>query len=441
MNQDHFNWTSLEKIAFRFFFAFFILLIIPLDPKFFSSIFSQEGGADFFFTLFAWFNYAPTFISGAGSIQIVDFVFVAILAVIATIVWSFSQKETSNYKNLYQLLRVILRYKLAGIFFVYAFIKIFPMQIPYPTLSQLNTPYGDFTPAKIFELTVGVAKANYQVTIGLIELGAALLLLFRRTATLGAIAAVGVQLNIVLAAYAYHTGDQIYTTYLFATALFLMVYDLPRMYQLLIEKSVKPNTGKLVLSGNLQIKSRLVLKSLFAVIILSYAVAAYSKYEIDSYGIPNSAALKGAHGFYNVEEFKINETVIPYSLTNKERWNNVVFEQWGTLSIAQAVDFPIDSVWAGVKNVKAVDRTFESSGTSGRKYFAYSVDEEKKELLLKNKHQQNRDEQFVLSYERPDEQTIILIGTNHLGNRIHAVLKKIDKKYLLLEGRRKPIAL
>lgn len=440
MNNDQFIWKPLEKIAFRFFFAFFLLLIIPLDFKFFSSIFSQEKGADFFFSFFAFVNYAPTFISKASSIQFADILFVAGTALLITIIWSLIAKN-NNYTNLYHLLRVVVRYKLAAIFFAYAFIKIFPIQIPYPTLSELNTPYGAFTPAKIFELTVGVAKANYQETIGLLELAAALLLLFRRTATLGAITAVGILLNIVLAAYAYDTGDQIYTSYLFVSALFLMVYDLPRMYQLLLEKSVKPNKSQLILKEKWQTKSRIALKISFAVLILIFAIKAYSKYNNEPYNLPQTAALSNAYGYYNVEEFKINNEVIPYSLTNPKRWNNVVFEKWGTLSIAQSQDFPVDKYWGGVKNLDAIDRTFESSGTSGRKYYAYSADEVKNELHLQNKDTQSRDEKFTLKFSRPNDYTIIISGITASADSVYAVLKKIDKKYLLLEGRRKPLKL
>lgn len=440
MNNEQLNWKPLEKIAFRFFFVFFLLLIIPLDLKFFSS-FSQDGGVDFFFTFFAWANYVPTFISKAASAQVIDFLFVAGLSIVIAIIWSFKQPVVKNYTNLYQLLRVILRYKLAVIFFVDAFIKIFPQQIPFPSLSELNTPYGDFTPAKIFELTVGVAKANYQETIGLLEFAAALLLIFRRTATLGAITALGIQLNIVLAAFAYNTGDQIYTSYLFAIAIFLMIYDVPKMYQLLLEKSVKPNKEKLILKEAWQLKARIVLKSLFAFTILFYAISAYSKYKNEIFVLPQTPGLNGAYGFYNVEEFKINGEVIPSSLTHPERWSNVVFEKWATLSIKQGKDFHIDPYWPGVKKVNDIDKTFESSGTSGRKYYTYNIDEKKEVLHLQNKNKQNRDEKITLKFSRPDDETIVLSGFTVTKDSVYAVLKKLDKKYLLLEGRRNPIKL
>lgn len=441
MSNQQKKWKPIEKIAFRFFFAFFILLILPLDPKFFSSFLSGKEGTDFFFCLFAWTNYVPTFISQEASIQLIDLLFVAGLSFVITIFWSRKQQDVENYNNLYQFLRVVLRYKLAAIFLVYAFIKIFPLQIPFPTLSQLNTPYGDFTPAKIFELTVGVAKANYQETIGLLELTAALLLFFRRTATLGAITAAGILLNIVLAGFAYKTGDQIYTSYLFAVAIFLLAYDLPRMYQLLLEKPTQPNQEKLILKNVWQTKARIVLKSAFVMIGFFYAISAYSKYKNEPYALPQTVALSDAYGFYNVEEFKLNNEVIPYSLTHPKRWNNVVFEKWGTLSIDQAQDFPIDPFWRGVNNLDAIDRTFESSGTSGRKYFAYQVDESKQLFHLQNKNTQAGEEKLTLQYYRPDDQTIVISGLISAADSIHAVLKKVDKKYLLLEGRRKPIKL
>jgi hypothetical protein len=439
MNNAQLNWSPLEKTAFRFFFAFFILLILPLDPYFFSSSFS--GGTDFFFGMFALANYVPAFISRDAGMQCVDLLFIGGLSFIITLFWSWKQAAAPNYINLFHFLRAVLRYKLAAVLLVYAFIKIFPLQVPYPTLSELNTQYGDFTPAKIFELTVGVAKANYQQAIGLAELAAALLLIFRRTATLGAITAAGLQLNVVLAAFAYKTGDQLYSSYLFLIAIFILAYDLPRIYRLLMEKPVLPNQQKLALKDGWQKKARLYFKAFFLIFGCFYAISAYSKYQEGSYALPQTATLRDADGFYNVEEFKLNNVVIPYSLTHPQRWKNVVFEKWGTLSIDQAPDFPIDPYWAGVKKLDAIDRTFESSGTSGRKFFAYQVDESKQVLHLQNKNKQSRDEKFTLQYNRPDDQTIIVSGVNASADSLYAVLKKVDKKYLLLEGRRKPIKL
>jgi hypothetical protein len=46
---------------------------------------------------------------------------------------------------------------------------------------------------------------------------------------------------------------------------------------------------------------------------------------------------------------------------------------------------------------------------------------------------------FAFIVERPDKRTILLDGVNQLGDSLHVRLEKVNKKYLLQEGRRKPI--
>ena len=432
------NRTPIEKVAVRFFFVFFILTLLPLAPDFYTSLFSGERASIVFFTIFSGVNYIPVFMSDSPGLYNLFFIIVVSIALSGYLFLKYPEAKADVFFS--QALRIVLRYKLAAVLFTYAFIKIFPQQVPFPTLSEMNTQYGDFTPAKIFELTLGVAKANYQTAIGLTELLAAVLLLWRRTATLGAITAVGILLNVVLAAFAYNTGDQGYSLYLLAIALFLTAYDLPAMFRLMMEKPSKIVAEKLIFQGRTR-TLRLVLKSGFVLVMLTYVVASYSNYKNSPYLIPQSDGLKEAYGLYDVREFRLNNQVIPYSKTDPARWQNVVFEKWATLSIKKAVPTPIDFTKHRVADHQDIDRTFESTGTTGRHYYTYRIDSVGNRLYLQNKNRHLRNEEIAFQYSRPDTATIILSGAYSSGDSIHALLKKVDKKYLLIEGRRKPLEL
>jgi hypothetical protein len=60
-------------------------------------------------------------------------------------------------------------------------------------------------------------------------------------------------------------------------------------------------------------------------------------------------------------------------------------------------------------------------------------------LALQNKNKELRDETLFLSYSRPNDSTILLSGIDQKKDSIHVVLEKIDKKYMMFEGRRKPV--
>jgi len=329
------------------------------------------------------------------------------------------QPKMSNTQGVtafsYQLLRVILRYKLAAVLVVYSFLMIFDLKFLFPTLSELNTNYGDFTPAKIFQLTLGVAKADYKLTIGLVELLAAALLLFRRTAALGALMAVGIILNVVLADFAYNTGDQYFSLYLMAISLFLLAHNIPEMYRLTLEKPAVPNMTKLELTRPWQIKARPILKGIFILLLLTTGTVAYLEKKqspLRLHGLPDAA------GLYDVAEFKLNGTSIPYSRTNPHRWQNVVFENWPALSIQQY-----------------------NPAVNGRISYSFRIDSTSEMLYVQKTPANRANIEMTLKYSRPDTSTIILSGRTSSSDSIYAVLKKLNKKYLLIQGRRKPIEL
>jgi len=313
-----------------------------------------------------------------------------------------------------QLIRVFARYALATALAIHAFVLLFPLELPFPGLSQLNTDYGDFLPAEIFRLTVGIAKAGYQAAIGLALLGAVLLLFFRRTATLGALVASGLLLNIVLANYAYDLGDQLFSLFLFAVSVFILSYDLPRMYRLMLEKPVTAGNSQVLLTEKWQQQLRIALKALFIVFLLGYGSFVFASYQ-NKLKAEHHEVVKNIDGLYNVKEFRINNTPVPYSKTNPLRWQDVVFEKAGKLSI--------------------------SAGTAPRKYYSYSADTTRHILNLESEAPGKTPEKITLNYSRPDSVTLLLSGTNGPGDTVHAVLEKINKKYLLIEGRRKPIKL
>jgi hypothetical protein len=46
---------------------------------------------------------------------------------------------------------------------------------------------------------------------------------------------------------------------------------------------------------------------------------------------------------------------------------------------------------------------------------------------------------MFLHYIRPNDSTIVLNGINENRDSVHVVLARISKKYMMFEGRRKPV--
>jgi hypothetical protein len=119
----------------------------------------------------------------------------------------------------------------------------------------------------------------------------------------------------------------------------------------------------------------------------------------------------------------------------------VVFEKWATISIKIARPIKLDPSTGDGYFANDIDRNYESAGVGGRQYFAYTSDTVNKKIVLKNKNKNYVGEGFTLQYKQLNDSTIVLSGVNEKRDSISAILDKINRKYMLFEGRRKPVKL
>jgi hypothetical protein len=437
-------WKDWEKVFFRFFFLFFSILILPLDWKFWRQLFAINWGRLHFHDLFELTRY-QLHIFPAGSFpaygpgSFADWGVVILISLIGTAIWGRVDDKRQEYDQLYYWLRVIIRYRLALLLITYGFIKLFPLQMPYPSLSNLLTNYGDFYAWKIYFQTLGISP-HYESFLGFVEIVAALLLFNRRTVTFGVGLIFGFIGNVAVANGFYDIGEQVLSTFIVVMAAALFVKDIPRLYNLLVkEKATRANKFVPDLSSPFLRRARLGLRYAFLFFALVFAWRTYDSYVNDPYKLPHTPGLSNAFGIYNVKEFVVNRDTLPYSKTDPQRWQDVVFEKWSTLTIKDARPVLIDKSSGEAYHDKDIDRNYELAGFAGRHYFYYEADTVNQVLRLQNKNSQLRDEKLLLSYSRPNDSTILLSGINERSDSIHVVLEKISKKYLMLEGRRRPV--
>jgi hypothetical protein len=437
-------WKNWEIALFRFFFIFLLLLILPLDWKIFRNFFSINWFHLHFHDLFRLSKYQVQFIDeshlpkwGIGAFA--NWGIAAVIAGIGAAVWSNIDKDKKEYNVLYYWLRVIVRYRLAFMLVTYGFIKLFPLQMPYPSLSNLQTNYGDYFPWKIYFQTVGIAP-KYESFLGFVEILSAFLLFNRRTVTFGVGLIFGFIGNVAVVNGFYDIGEIVTSTFIVLLAAFLFVNDIPRLYNLLVHE-LPTRANKLVPDfSNPKLKrTRQVLRYSFLVFTLLFAYKSFDSYAHDPYKIPKTPGLANAYGVYNVKEFVLNGDTIPYSKTSPVRWQDVIFEKWSTLTIRSNKPVKIDFSSGEVAAEKDIDRNYELAGYAGRHYFYYDADTANQTLSLQNKNINSRNEKMLLHYSRPNDSTIILNGINENKDSVHVVLARLDKKYMMFEGRRKPV--
>ena len=440
------SWKSWELQVFRFTFLFLLILIVPLDWKFYSYLFRIDWFSLHVYNLFHLSRYLPDFtdLGEDGQWGVKGFAswgLASTIALIGTFIWAKLEPTRQEYAVLYYWLRVIVRYRLAIALLAYGFVKLFPLQMPYPSLSNLLTNYGDFFAWKIYFQTVGIAP-KYQSFLGFVEILAAFLIFNRRTATFGAGLVIGFLGNVAVANGFYDIGEHVFSTFLVLLSVLLLIYDVPRLYTLLIkEKKAVANKLVPIFTDKYLKNVRRAVKVSFALFAIVFAYLTYHSYVNDPYKIPKTPGLNNAYGYYNVKQFVLNGDTIPYSKTDSSRWQDVVFEKWSTLSINVNRPIKIDLSNGDGYFEKDIDRNYELAGFGGRHYFHYETDSLTKTLLLQNKNKNHRDEILSLSYDRPNDSTLVLFGENEHSDSIHVTLERINKKFLMYEGRRRPVKL
>ncbi|PUZ24431.1 hypothetical protein GA0116948_10535 [Chitinophaga costaii] len=422
------------RFGFQLGFVWLLLLTLPLDPFYYRQLFSVRDSGLHFQDLFRITDYTPFWgqYHAWGLAAFTGWLWALLAALPLAIVWNrLDKKFEAHYPQWLYAVRVILRYRLATALLAYGFLLLFPLQVPFPSLSELHTKYGDFLPWKIYYHSLGVSSTGYECTLGFIEIVSGLLLLGRRTAVVGAGIAAATLINVVLANFAYDLGQHVLSVYLLLLAAVLLLYDVPRLYQLLV-KETRARADRFVPAfTDRSIIWRRWAKVAFTLFFLVYAVLAYSSYHSDRWPYPGKPGLAKAAGFYNVRHFVIDGQELPYSLTDTLRWQNVVLEQWNTLSIH------------GVQRVRpnlqgpAIDyqRDYENQGNGGRRFYSYTTSGE--DILLVNKN--DPADSIAFRLQRPNEATILLDAARYHGHTLHVQLDLQDKTYLLHLGRRKPV--
>jgi hypothetical protein len=424
-------WSNTEKTLFRFFGIYFLLQVLPLDLRFLKHLFS-----------FNWFDYQGIFYlaryspSFTGDDSFVNWLIIAVLAAAGTLLWDKIYKKEVNYDQLYYWIRVLVRYRLAIGVIAYGFLKFFPIQAPVPSLSNLNTDYGDFTSWKLFSLGLGVVP-SYQSFLGWVEIAGGLLLLNRKTTTIGTLIILPFAGNVAFSNIAYEGGEYVYAFYLISLALYLFAFDGIRLFKLVsLEIPTAPNRFRPVFAGEWA-KYRLALKSVFILFfVIFYGFKTYAGYKKGGYQFPAEKGLARTEGLYNVSEFKWNNQSIPYSKTDPVRWQNVVFEKWNTLSIQSNKPVILENLQTEELFKDDSSRIYELAGSQGRHYYSYHVDSLNSGLLLQNRNKNHAGDQLTLSFNRLNDSTIVLQGVTAGKDSVYAVLNKINKKYLIYEAKK-----
>ncbi|RKR85135.1 hypothetical protein BDD43_5395 [Mucilaginibacter gracilis] len=435
------RWTAWQKFAFRVAFVFFLVMAIPWNGFWYANLASLRWSTLEYRNLHVFCEYTPKIIelkteSGHwGIASYVNWVIILAIAIVVGLIWTLFDGKRSNYTVLSYWLRALARYRAGVGILGYGFTKLFPTQMPYPSIGILHTNFIDLTPQKVFWLSVG-SVPWYESFTGLLELVAGVLLLFRKTSLYGSILLVAALGDIIFVNFAYDGEVHLFSTYLALFGLVVLAYDVPALYSLLIkERYTVLRHYYPTFSKNWQLTRIGIKTATLAIFIGLFAILMYQNFRYDPYKLPHNKGLAQTSGFYNVTEFRVNNKLIPYSPLDTIRWQDATFEKWSTLTFKVNKPIQIDISGGGGRPKKDIDRRFEMAGVAGgRRFFTYRADTINHILYLQNKNIPDTAQRLVFHYNKASASRIILTGLNENRDSLYVVLDRSNKKPVLPES-------
>jgi hypothetical protein len=412
------RWNAAIRVAFRFWCTYFGLYVISTQmlsslviipgvgvPSLENTALAKRGVTWVAHHAFHATYQFPVTSTGSGD-KTFDWVLVACLLVLAaaiSAIWSTLDRRRTQYAALHKWLQVFFRFALGATMIGYGMVKVFPLQMPYPSLTRLLEPFGNFSPMGALWYSVGAAP-GYERFAGSMELVAGILLFVPRLSMLGAMVAFADAVQIFTLNMTYDVPVKLFSFQLILMAFYLLAPEIPRLTRVLVlNRTAEPSPLPPLFRGR---------RALIAATVVQLALGAYivgmnvvqARQGWTSYG--GGAPKPPLYGIWNVEKMTVDGVERSPLLTDYGRWRRLVIQSAPSVLFGR-----MDDTYAG---------------------FANKTDVTAKTLTLTKP--QDKGWKTVFSYRQPDADHLVLDGTMD-GHRIGLSTRLLDRNSFLLVNR------
>jgi hypothetical protein len=410
-------WSLANRIAFRFCFLYFglycfytqistALISIPNmeigDP----SAFWPMRQIVFWIAAHLFQAKLPLVYTGSGSgDKTFDWVmtfFLFVFSIVATTIWSALDRRRENYVTLQKWFRLFMRFALASQMIGYGIDKVVPLQMPYPYLTRLLEPFGNFSPMGVLWASVGAAPA-FESYVGCAETLAGILLIFPRTTMLGALIALCDMTHVCMLNMTYDVPVKLFSFHLILMSIFLLAPDFSRLVHFFSNRTVGPAASPELFKARRANRIALAVQFVFGIwMVGSSLYGARDSWRTYGGGRPKSAF----YGIWNIDELSIDGQIRSPLVTDYDRFRRAIFDFQDRMAFER------------------MDETFVSFGDT--------INTSDNTLALTKSSDKNWKSSFA--FQRPARDQLVLDGQmdNH---KMHIQLHLVDRDRFLLVNR------
>jgi len=394
------HWNSLSKIIFRLLFTYFVLYILLM----------MSGSL--FETLFRWIgkelfkiNYEYE-VSGNGSgdhtFAYLTLFVTIILTAITTIVWSVLDRNRKSYNKLLYWFLVFLRIVLVAAMLLYGFVKVFKLQFPSASLAHLLDPLGDFSPMGLAWTYMGFSK-GFNVFVGFMEVLGGLLLIPRRTQTLGSFIVIGVMTQVAMMNFCYDIPVKLFSVHLVFMALVIFITDNRFLNVFIKNKAVEKYQYYHPVKNPKYHKTIFWIKSIGLLVIVS--LLSFNFYTTErNRGERREKPL--LYGIWEATSFTKNGDTLQPLTTDNYRWRYLIVDQ----------------------KDKATIKTMDDV----KHHYTFITDSTSQKIMIHKKDTES--EEYNFTYKNPNPEFLQFDGITE-SDTLHIIFSKIDHEKFNLNAR------
>lgn len=412
------HWSLATRITFRFCFVYFglyclsnqiiqgVFPIPKIDQPDYDSLWPARAIIIWVGTHILRLKTPLAYVDSGSGDRSWDWVvafMILVTALLTTVIWSVLDRKRDSYQRMYQWFLLFVRFCLASQLLIYGISKIVRFQMQFPPLFIQVEPFGNLSPMGILWESIGASPA-YETFTGCAEFVGGLLLIFPRTATLGALIALADMVQVFVLNMTYDVPVKLLSFHLILLSLLLLAPEWRRLadfffFHRAIEADKRAPLFRSVRANRIALASQTLLW------LWILGNVAYSPF-FEQHQFGRRTLKPPLYGIWNVSQYVIDGQIRAPLITDSDNWRRVILE-FSDLVVFQKTD-------------------------DSRVSFPAAIDTKLRTISLTKRDDKNW--HANLTFNQPSSDQLSLDGTM-AGHRVEFHLTRLDHTKFLFASR------